>query len=284
MAYVSFSRVNSSAISIASYHNLGYETYPALTMKHKLRKFIDIQLNKNFDGFTCVSDAVASSYTKHLKLRDVRVIHNVIPIEDIEEINKKQDHLDHSHRDQTNVIMVGRFVPEKAFEYAVEAIELLVKNGEKIYLDIYGEGALKNDIIGLINEKKLSNNIKIHNAISSKELFKFIKNADIFLLSSISEGLPMVVAEAMAIGTPVIATSVGGLVEMIEDGKSGILVPPRDSFLLSKQIERLIYDKELRRYISENAKNRISKKYSPEHVTKTLINFYLYIKNKSQKV
>ena len=94
----------------------------------------------------------------------------------------------------------------------------------------------------------------------------------------------MVVAEAMAIGTPVIATSVGGLVEMIEDGKSGILVPPRDSFLLSKQIERLIYDKELRRYISENAKNRISKKYSPEHVTKTLINFYLYIKNKSQKV
>ena len=91
----------------------------------------------------------------------------------------------------------------------------------------------------------------------------------------------MAVAESMAIGTPVIATSVGGLLEMIEDGVSGILVSPKDPLLLSQQIERLINNKRLSQSLSENAKIRIYENFSPEKVIQELIDFYTYTKNTS---
>lgn len=281
MLYVALSNRRLAITSIVSYHNLGYETYPVKNIKHRIRKFIDQILNNSFDGYTAVSKAVASSYEKHLKLEEVKVIHNALPIDEIYEIVSQQKSLPLANKFKPNVIMVGRFVPEKGYQFAIEAIEILLKKGLEINLEIYGDGDLKDDILCLVNEKGLTNLVKIHKTVASKDLFKAVYQSDIFLLSSVSEGLPMAVAESMAIGTPVIATSVGGLPEMIEDGVSGILVSPKDPLLLSQQIERLINNKRLSQSLSENAKIRIYENFSPEKVIQELIDFYTYTKNTS---
>ena len=84
----------------------------------------------------------------------------------------------------------------------------------------------------------------------------------------------MAAAEAMVIGTPVIATSVGGLPEMIEDNVSGVLVPPRDPKALSHAIEKVLLDKDLHLKLSAGGKIRIQKKFSPDTVCAELIDYF----------
>jgi glycosyltransferase involved in cell wall biosynthesis len=85
---------------------------------------------------------------------------------------------------------------------------------------------------------------------------------DIFVLSSISEGLPVAIAEAMAAHIPVVATSVGGLPEVVKDGYNGYLVPPGDANLLADRILTLIDDREKRGRLADNAKKVADEKLS----------------------
>lgn len=97
-----------------------------------------------------------------------------------------------------------------------------------------------------------------------RNLIGCIKGADMLLNPSLSEGLPNIVLEGMALRVPVIATDVGGVPELIENGISGVLVPPSDHTALSAAMLRLAGDTELRRRISETAMDTIRSTFSFE--------------------
>ena len=125
-----------------------------------------------------------------------------------------------------------------------------------------------------IQSYNLGSTISIHKSVDHKVLFNKIFLSDLLVLSSISEGLPMAAAEAMVIGTPIIATKVGGLPEMIEDKVSGILVDPKDPEALANTIEHVLKDKDLQIQLSEGGVKRIKEKYSSEKVCMNLINYF----------
>ena len=170
--------------------------------------------------------------------------------------------------------MAGRFVPEKGYQYMVQAMEILMLEGAKFQLSIFGDGNLKSEINAEIKNRKLSEYISIMPSINKSKLYKVIQESDVLVMSSVSEGLPMIIAESMVLGTPVVATSVGGIPDLIEDGISGILVPSRNAKLLAEKIKNLLKSDVLRKELSDNGKIRIMDKLNPVITCQNLINYY----------
>ena len=259
---------------IVTYHNMGYEVYPAKSPLKILRKFLDILLNNYFiDGYIGVSDAVSNSYAKHLHISSFNTIGNIISIDSINEAAYKGP-LPSRINNNFRIVMAGRFVPEKGYQYMVQAMEILMLEGAKFQLSIFGDGNLKSEINAEIKNRKLSEYISIMPSINKSKLYKVIQESDVLVMSSVSEGLPMIIAESMVLGTPVVATSVGGIPDLIEDGISGILVPSRNAKLLAEKIKNLLKSDVLRKELSDNGKIRIMDKLNPVITCQNLINYY----------
>jgi glycosyltransferase involved in cell wall biosynthesis len=90
-----------------------------------------------------------------------------------------------------------------------------------------------------------------------ERVLEHIANSDIFILTSVEEGMPTVVLEALALGKPVIATAVGGIPEVVKEGVNGILVPLKSPELTAKALERLLSNSELRKKLGRGAADSV---------------------------
>jgi len=158
-----------------------------------------------------------------------------------------------------NLLFVGRLSVEKNIPKLIEATSLL-KN--KVILHIIGEGEKKEDLKKLILEKGIKN-IILHGEKTGKELINFYKHADIFLLASSCEGLPLTLLEAMASQTPIIASNVRGIREIA--GNVGILVSPPTSENFAIEIDKLIENKKIREKLAEKGRRK-AKEYDWDRV------------------
>jgi glycosyltransferase involved in cell wall biosynthesis len=103
---------------------------------------------------------------------------------------------------------------------------------------------------------------------------RVVAAADVFALPSWTEGLPLVVLEAMALGRPVVATTVGGTPELVADGETGLLVPPRDVEALTAALKRVLDDDGLRRRLGEAGRRRVAEHFSSEAMTREILAVY----------
>jgi glycosyltransferase involved in cell wall biosynthesis len=275
MFYVALSKLSVPRKKrVVTYHNMGYEVYPANTFARLIRKGLDIFLNKFFfDGYLGVSNAVSASYSNHLQINSIHTIENIIPVDLITSTIDK-DKVILNNKKYFKIIMAGRLVYEKGYKYMIEAVEILNKEKIPFHLSIFGDGTLKQDILNEISLRHLSEKISIIPTVNHEDLFQAIKSSDVFVMSSISEGFPMAPAEAMVLGVPVIATRVGGIPELIEDGVSGLLVPPRNSKMLAQAIKNALLDNNLRESLASNGIKRISNNFSPTIICNKLVDYY----------
>jgi glycosyltransferase involved in cell wall biosynthesis len=173
------------------------------------------------------------------------------------------------------VISVGRLVPQKGFQYLIEGFKKVVEKHPETILVILGEGELKEELEKLIENLNLKE--KVFLLGFQKNPFKFLKNSSIFILSSVQEGLPMVLIEAMACGLPVIATDYPGgnkeildpdcnlKVEKMRLGKYGILIPPKNPEEISKATSLLLENENLRKEYAKKSLKR-AKDFSVEKI------------------
>ncbi len=275
MMYVALTKIISKEKKrIVTYHNMGYEVYPARNPLKLLRKYIDIFLNKFFfDGFLGVSNAVSASYAKHLRIKDIHTIENIIPVDSII-ANTPPTKSFHDEDGSFKIIMAGRLVHEKGYQYMIQALEILSISDIKIHLKIFGDGLLKSEILEDIKQRGLTKNITIIPTVSHADLFKAVRQSDLFVMSSVSEGFPMAPAEAMVLGVPVIATKVGGIPELIEDGVSGVLVPAKNAKMLADAIKTVLLDNNLRESLSIHGQKRINNNFHPTIICQKLLDYY----------
>ncbi len=157
---------------------------------------------------------------------------------------------------------IASLIKRKGLNYLIEAVDIVSKKIKDIGLFIIGEGKERSHLETLVKRLKIKDYIYFLGGIPLAR--SYINNFDIFVLPSLFESLPVSIIEAYAERKAVIASNVGGIPELVIDGETGILVPPRDSKALASAIEKLIMDDKLREKLAENGYNRFIKNFTFE--------------------
>lgn len=175
-------------------------------------------------------------------------------------------------------ITAGRLEAEKNQELLIRAFKKVVEKVEGAKLIILGEGSFRKKLEGIIDKENLSENINLMGNVNNIETYFSI--ADIFVLSSNYEGLPLVLLEAMAAGLPIISTNVGGVKDIITD--NGILVEANNEEMLAKAMIDICQNEEIRISLSRNAIKNV-KQYDINIIARQYEQLYLKYSNKKFK-
>ena len=176
------------------------------------------------------------------------------------------------------LISVGRLVYAKAHEVLVASMPVVLKEFPNAKVEIYGEGVLRADLEAQIARLGLSNSVKLPGR--SDHVAGHLANADVFILSSRSEGLPIALLEAMSAGLPCIATNVEGVDEVIVEGEHGLVVPVEDPEALAQAILQLLRDPEARSRMGAAARLHVSKFYNIDRMCGQYLELMLNSLNK----
>jgi glycosyltransferase involved in cell wall biosynthesis len=155
---------------------------------------------------------------------------------------------------------VGRLSPEKDFALLIRSVVELRRQGHSLHLWIAGDGSARADLERLIDELGCRDYVRLLGHVSDPKLF--YEAMDVYALSSYREGLPNVVLEAMAMEVPVVATRIAGLPTLVEDGVSGLLIPPQNGGELTAALSRVITDRKLAADLGAAGRQRIEEKFS----------------------
>jgi sugar transferase (PEP-CTERM/EpsH1 system associated) len=178
-------------------------------------------------------------------------------------------------KEEKDVVLlnVGRFAPQKNHLLLVEAFALAVKEYPAMKLWLVGDGPLKPAVEKIIVEMGLERKVLFLGV--RDDVPRLLAATDLFVLSSDYEGVPLSVLEAMAAGKPVVATAVGGVPELVEDGVTGVLVPPRNPEALAKGILRLAKDADLRQRMGKAARERALERFDISRTAREYEALYL---------
>ncbi|NOU19612.1 MAG: glycosyltransferase family 4 protein [Bacteroidales bacterium] len=179
--------------------------------------------------------------------------------------------------DNIEIVSVARLVEKKGLIHLLKATRLLTSNGTKIRCTIIGNGPLQKQLKRFITKNNLTHCVRLKGLISQKEVKQRIADSDIFVLPCIMakngdrDGLPNVLLEAMAMGIPVISTNISAIPELIENEKTGLLIPEKDETALADAILRLNNDNQLYNRIAENGKRKVKDNFDIEISTNKLV-------------
>lgn len=149
------------------------------------------------------------------------------------------------------IIGIGRFAYPKDFTTLLEALRCVRAPCHTV---LVGDGPALPGVAAAVQKNGLSERVELLGARA--DIPELLARSDVFVLSSRSEGFPVSVLEAMAAGLPVVATDVGGVAQAVEDGETGFLVPAADSEALTRALERLVSDADLRRRLGAAGRAR----------------------------
>ena len=232
----------------------------------KIFKILDTFIYSRYYKIICVSKQVQGAlieWLPNLKRKSV-VISNAVPVPDLSNWSpvKKYD-----------VLFVGRLTKAKGVDILLKAIKILKEKYQKeIKAAIVGEGYLEEELKELVTELGIEKEVEFLGV--RRDIERLMKSTQIFVLPSHWEGLPLVILEAMSSRVSIIATSVGGISEVIEHEKEGILISPEDPEVLASAISELLKDEELRVKLGINAYKKVKEKYSIEVYTDNILELY----------
>ena len=218
----------------------------------------------------CVSTHIARA-ARRLCARDVTVVPNGVDTSifhpcDRYQLRKK---LGYSPREKI-VVSTSRLTPKNGLDYLIKATAPL---GD-VKLIIIGDGEQRKHLESLIQDLKLKNRVFLLGTLPHKELPQYLAIADAFCRPSVNEGFGISFIESMACRIPTIGTRVGGITDIIINGKNGLLVPPEDVGTLTGAIRKVIQDKNFGRVIAEQGLKTVRERFTWEVVLKQMESVY----------
>lgn len=171
---------------------------------------------------------------------------------------------------KVKILFIGRLIPRKGFHRVVQALPQVRKETKIPFeVEVVGTGMYRSELDTLAEELQVSDLIRYVGMVPYDSLEKSYQEADIFVLTSLSEGMPSVILEAMGCGLPIIASDVGGNNEIVQEGKNGYLIVGDDVNTLADRLIRLINDSALRKQMGT-----ASRDYSLQYDWKNIMNRY----------
>jgi len=159
------------------------------------------------------------------------------------------------------IISVGRLVPDKGQLVLLQAFSQLRSCEHRARLRLVGDGPERPRIEAFIHENDLGDSVLLEGALNHDATKRLLAQADIFVLSSFAEGLPVALMEAMAMELPCVSTFIAGIPELIRPEVDGLLVPASSHEALADALQRLIADADLRRALARSGRSRVVKLY-----------------------
>jgi glycosyltransferase involved in cell wall biosynthesis len=239
--------------SVYDYYNMYYH-------------FVEWLLSHITDRIICVSDIVQrfTNETQRINAKKLITIHNGIDSvcsvtgKEVSDIRKELG-IPHNH---TVISTIAHMEEHKGLDCLLESASLLLKSRSDISFLLVGEGTLKEEF------KKLSVSLKIDKNViftgERSDVSEILLLTDIFVLPSLREGLPLVILEAMDCGKPIIATNVGGIPEVVDDGVTGILVPTGDFKALYNAMIELLNNTEKMKEMGNKGRRIFSEYFHSE--------------------
>ncbi|UZJ37306.1 glycosyltransferase [Prosthecochloris sp. SCSIO W1103] len=228
--------------------------------KHKLT------LTKLTDGIITNSNTIQKTYAGYgwFPTDFVKVIYNGIVIpEDVEQVDFQA-----RFPGKKIIYSAGRLSEQKGFNYLIEAAQILRKKRNDLVFFVSGEGKLASILQKQVDDAGLRESFVFEGFAG--DIFPYLKGCDLFVLASLFEGMPNVVMEAMAMAKPVVATDVNGARELMQDGKTGLIVPPSDPESMASAILGIIDDTLLLEEMGALGKQRVAQHFSMENMSENL--------------
>jgi len=214
----------------------------------------------------------------------IRVIPNGVPVNGIssyERVVAVRETLG-LRRNTRVVATVGSLYPVKGHTYLIDAAVHVVRRCPDVTFLIVGRGGLREKLEAQASSLAVTPFVRFLG--HRNDVQDLLSVCGVFVLPSLSEGMPLALLEAMAAGIPSVATRVGGVGEAIEDGKSGLLVPPGDSHALAESIIKLLEDRTLARQMGQYARDVVARRFSVSRMVDDYKEIYARLIPKPQPV
>jgi len=232
------------------------------------------------------SEAVWSFYVERKEYpgNKITTIHNGV------KLDRFSPHCDKSYlrkelglsEEHVLVGTVANLIPQKGHEYLLEAADLVVRENKQVVFVWIGDGLLRSELQMECAERGLTENIYFLS--ERKDIPEVLSSLDVFVLPSLWEGFGIALVEAMATGLPVIASNVDGIVEVVVDGITGVLVEPKDVEGLAKAIRCLLDDPTKRGRMGQAGRQRVMRRFSVENVASAYETLYRRLISDHEKV
>src|SRR6266850_4806539 len=169
------------------------------------------------------------------------------------------------------LVSVGNLYPVKGHVHLIDALALLANRHPTVHLAICGRGDLEDALLSRAREHRLTN---VHLLGLRSDVGAVLAAADVFVLPSLSEGLPLALLEAMFAGRPIVASDVGEIGIVLAHGEAGILVEPGNPAALAAALDRLLRDPGEARELGEHAARRAAAEYDVSHMVRRYAGTY----------
>jgi glycosyltransferase involved in cell wall biosynthesis len=246
-------------------------------LKRHLFMFIERFMDRFTDHYIAVSEAMKQEgIQKRIMVPEkVTVIRNGVDVKSLD-IDYNVDKIKQALGLRGNSPVVGtvtRLEPQKAVDDLLRAAAIVKEQYPRTTFLIVGNGPLRGPLEKMARDLHLDDQVRFIGWRS--DIPEILSTFDIFCLSSLWEGLPMTLLEAMALGKPIVATDVGGVREVVEDGETGFLSPPASPGYLAERIVALIKDSAMARNMGQKGKQRVETFFTVEKMIAQYEAFYL---------
>ncbi|MGH9383273.1 MAG: glycosyltransferase [Vicinamibacterales bacterium] len=221
---------------------------------------------RQVDGFIAASDAIRDILI-HDRIDPARivVVHDGIDVERIERLPAVDIHAEYwLPRGAPVVVNVGALVGHKGQRHLVDAVSLVMRDLPDVHVIVFGEGELRAPLEKQIKHLGLDKRVLLPGF--REDVLSLVKSADLFVMSSVTEGLGSAVLDAMAMGLAVVGTRAGGIPEAVVHGETGLLVETGDAQPLASAIVRLLKDPKLRRAYGDAGRHRVREHFGVDRL------------------
>lgn len=237
------------------------------SLKGKVYTWLELATNQSLDLYVTVSERDRQSLINSgVQNNAVELIYNAVDInisslpENREALRKKFD----LPSDAIICTALGRLVPVKGYDVFVNAVQKIANQVPQLYCLIIGQGESEEELSQQIHAAKLEERVRLVGYYARQEAISILRSSDIFVMPSRYEGTPIALLEAAALARPILASSTGGIPELLTHEEHALLVSPGDSTALAEGLVKLAFDRDYADRLGQNAQQRICKHFNLE--------------------
>lgn len=253
----------STAVNVGTFHSLGGHRVYQMGLSRLGNRYF-----RMLDGRIAVSEPARGFISRHYP-GDYRIIPNGVNVDTFADARP----LPHLNDGRINLLWVGRMDKRKGLQYLLGAYGRLKWDWPQLRLIVVGPGSPDGDSYRIMSERNLTD-IEFVGPVSQGDKARYYKSADIYCTPATGqESFGIVLLEAMAASRPIVATSIAGYAGVMQDGREGLMAPPKDDEALAQAIARLLKDPGLRKRLGDSGRQTVEA-YRWEAVADRVLNYY----------